>query len=316
MKRTLFGVDLVMLVGVVALAGAVAVAAVPGVVPSGLVEAVSGTVRGLVFVLAAAVGLLGLWTVYRGKSVRDEPPVELPATPAERERRREGEVRIVGRSIDDLLDRIASPEGQATKVDRLIDQGRIRDAVRETAVSVLVDTRGYSRPEARDHVESGNWTDRPRAAAFLGGGTADLPLEVRIRDWLSGEPFERQVRAAVEELADLAGVETGSGMAPEPVDLATSGTGPAPDQGAGGGVPRADARESGAAGEDPDPVETDDYSMPPGDAIGPEGRMIPPDAGPAGDGDGPPGRATGDTGDGVEADAPETEPSAAREGSR
>ncbi|PSQ20056.1 hypothetical protein BRD00_00070 [Halobacteriales archaeon QS_8_69_26] len=314
MNRTVFGVDTVMLAGVAALAGAVAVAAVPGVVPAGLAEGLSSTVRGLVFVLAGATGLLGLWAVYRGSDGTASGSVELPATPAERERRREGQVRIVGRSIDDLLERIATPDGQATTVDRLIDQGRVQDAVRETAVDVLVDTRGYSRREARDSVDAGAWTDRPRAAAFLGGDATNLPLEVRIRDWLSGEPFERQVRAAVDELADMAGVETGSGMAPEPVDLKTTETG----RPGGSGVPTADARETDLAAEEGSgpgdgTSDGDDDARSPEDVVAPGGRVVPPDAGTDGD---PTARESADGGDREGTDAPEVERSAAREGSR
>ncbi|MUV50741.1 hypothetical protein GJ630_14085, partial [Haloarcula sp. CBA1122] len=56
---------------------------------------------------------------------------------------------------------------------------------------------------ARD-VRTGSWTDDRRAAAFLGGPDApDPPIEMQLRDWASGEGFDRKVEAAATEIRRL-----------------------------------------------------------------------------------------------------------------
>jgi len=312
--REVFGVDLAMLVGVCSVVGAALVVAAPWLVPPAALEGVLVLLanEATVVLLAVVAGLLGLRTVYRGEPRSDEAEIELPPPPAERERRREGGVRTAGQSLDELLDRIADPERESRGIDRLIDKGQVRDQVRATAVDVLVDTGGYTPEVAGEHLDRGTWTDRPRAAAFL--GDRSLPLEVRIVDWFSGEAFERQVRAAVEELADLAGVETGSGMAPEPVAV---------EGGVLAGTPWDSTGETaGSAGR---PTEDARSAADPGAGTGPEptaGTAVAGDGGADADGVSPAGiDATGvdAAGSAEETDAPtvtEAERTAAKEGSR
>lgn len=313
MNRQVQGVDLVMVVGGLAMFGAVAIVAVPSLVPTSVVALFAPVANGAVVGLLALVAAgLGLRTVYRGRSRSHDPAVSLPATPAERERRREGEVRTAGRDVDDLLAVIEGDKNR-NRVDRLINQSQVRDAARKTAVAVLADAKGHDHREALDRINRGNWTDRPRAAAFLGDEAPDPPLEVRIRDWLSGETFERRVRVTVDELADVAGVETGSGVVPEPLQSSDEGGVRSPvgyrEPEEAGDLPTADAREAdreeGDGDVDPDPDAWLDDSA---DVAYGYGGGATTDAGRVLDVEEEP--------DGVDGTAAEAEPSTATEGSR
>lgn len=112
----------------------------------------------------------------------------------------------VGDGIDEA---IAAVDEKESGVQRYRDRRDVHGRITRVAVAVLTESEGVSREEAANMLEDGRWTDRPRAAVFLGGSDVPpLPLTIRIRDWLSGHAFERQVRATIVELAERAGVET------------------------------------------------------------------------------------------------------------
>ncbi|WP_058997162.1 hypothetical protein [Haloarcula sp. CBA1127] len=207
------------LLGLTALAGAVFIVTFPSVLP----DVGSGTARQLQLVAsvsAAAVGLFGLYTVVRTEDSTlppikgsqpcdpyrddgDDEPAELldellepGAIPAE-----SGE--LVGDDIDELL----------TKIDGRVDPyngleasyaSEIRDRLREAVRQMLVETADMSMEAAARAVRTGSWTDNRRAATFLGGPDApDPPIEMQLRDWASGEGFDRKVEAATAEIRRL-----------------------------------------------------------------------------------------------------------------
>lgn len=155
--------------------------------------------------VALAVGSLGLWSLWRDRSVdesgrdgadaSDDPdPETIDFTDADA-----GTPERVGAEIDEYLARI---DGGIGDVHR---RRRVRERLYDVAVDVLVERRGYSREAARRAVETGAWTDDPRAAVAVGGSDAAwLPVRTRVRDWVRGYPFERRVERAVAELSALA----------------------------------------------------------------------------------------------------------------
>lgn len=81
-----------------------------------------------------------------------------------------------------------------------------RGRIRETAIAVIAAAENCEPSEAAQRIDGGTWTDDSRAAAFLGGARY-APLRVRIRDWASGDGYERWATHAVAEIEALAAGE-------------------------------------------------------------------------------------------------------------
>lgn len=96
---------------------------------------------------------------------------------------------------------------------------QLQSQLRRVAIDVLRESHGIAKREARTALDDGTWTDSRRAAAFLGGNDAPRPtVATRIRDWASGNRFERQVRATVDEIARLSDVTPVSDLLAQPLD--------------------------------------------------------------------------------------------------
>jgi len=121
------------------------------------------------------------------------------------ERAHYDEVRTAGREVDRALG-IDSDDHSASDVSAMRRDARNR--VRAIAVDVVADYENCGREAAARRIADGTWTDDRRAAAFLAGAD-HAPLGVRIRDWASGERFERWATRAVAEIEARAGGATG-----------------------------------------------------------------------------------------------------------
>ncbi|WP_336357745.1 DUF7269 family protein [Haloarcula sp. CGMCC 1.6347] len=208
------------LLGLVALAGAVFVVTFPSVLP----DVGSGTAERLQLgasIGAAVIGLFGLYTVvrtqdsalppikgsqphspYRDRGTDDEP-AELLDELLESEATQAKSGDMVGEDIDELLAKI---DGRVDPYNGLEASyaSEVRNRLREAARQVLVETADMSTEAAARDVRTGSWTDNRRAAAFLGGPEApDPPIEMQLRDWASGEGFDRKVEAAAAEIRRL-----------------------------------------------------------------------------------------------------------------
>lgn len=208
------------LLGLAALAGAVFVVTFPSVLP----DVGSGTAKQLQLVAsvsAAVVGLFGLYSVVRtqdsalppvkGRQPRDpyhddetgDKSTELLDELLEPEATQTESDDIVGDDIDELLRKI---DGRVDPYNGLEASyaSEIRNRLREAARQVLVETADLSVEAAAWEVRTGSWTDNRRAATFLGGPDApDPPIEMQLRDWASGEGFDRKVEAATDEIRRL-----------------------------------------------------------------------------------------------------------------
>lgn len=192
-------------VGCLALAVALGALVAPARYLAALDAGTTGALRVSILLLAAFAGLLGLGVTYaRAESsapVASEP-VEL-ASAAPETRFWDRDDRAAGTAIDDAIRRMG------WRVDaRSAWQSRAaretREHLRNLAVRVLVSETEWSESTAVDRIVDGTWTDDPRAAAFLGGESApERPVSIRVRDWLHGESFRRQVEATVDELSRL-----------------------------------------------------------------------------------------------------------------
>jgi hypothetical protein len=205
--------------GLAALAGAVFVVTFPSVLP----DVSSGTARGVRVVAsisAAAIGLFGLYTVVRtqdsdlppvkGSQPRDpyhddadDEPEELLDELLEPETAQADDEDLVGHEIDDLLSEI---DGRVDPYSGLEASyaSEVRNRLRADAREVLAETTDMSLEAAAQAVRTGSWTEDRRATAFLGGPEApDPPIEMQLRDWASGEGFDRTVEAATAEIQRL-----------------------------------------------------------------------------------------------------------------
>lgn len=166
-------------------------------------------------VLAGGIGLRAAYRAMTGRTDGtggengSSVPVPVPTLP--RGPDSEGDVDdTVGGTLDGLVATVAG-DAEAENGDTLVltrKRRTVRSTVRRAAVDVLVDTEGLTFETASELVETGEWTTDPRAAAFLGSEAPPPPVAMRLRDWAAGERFRRQVEAAVDEIAALAGVET------------------------------------------------------------------------------------------------------------
>lgn len=211
-------------VGVGALTLSIVVALAPGLLPVGALTAILAPLvanPALVALVAVGLAVLPLYRVVAG-SPRNPPSVTLPDPPSARDHE---DVETAGEWVDDRLAKVRGDQAVNTQVGLAITRKRVIDRVEELAIDVITDTESCSRTVAREKLREGAWTDRPRARVLLGGEAVDdLPLAVRIRDWASGEAFERRVRAAVGELAEMAGVETEGSLAPDPATVESDDT--------------------------------------------------------------------------------------------
>ena len=90
----------------------------------------------------------------------------------------------------------------ASSVHEISGRETVTERLEAVGVTVLQRRRGYTESEARERLESGEWTDDPVAAAFFDGtGWAAFPLSFRLRVRLGEESkFGLKARRATEEL--------------------------------------------------------------------------------------------------------------------
>ncbi|WP_170094894.1 hypothetical protein ACAH01_06325 [Halomicrobium sp. HM KBTZ05] len=198
--------------GTLALVCALVVGVLPARYVPQVAVGVGETVRVAVLLGGGVVGLLGLYALSADDGatprettweVDDENPVEQPA-----QDRPTGQTGTQpGRELDAELERIDGVVDEMNPRDAYRAY-KIRQNLRELAVRVLTAERGWSASTARSRIESGRWTDDPRAAAFLSEGSVVPSVTLRLLDWARGDAFQRQVEATVVELAREMEVET------------------------------------------------------------------------------------------------------------
>ncbi|WP_424003716.1 DUF7269 family protein [Haloarcula salina] len=196
--------------GLASLAGAVLVVTVPSLAPaSGAVA--PAALRTLASAAAVAVGLVGLYTICfepvpDGQAQRetdDAAHEDLLRDIESTERPGNGSADLVGGDIDYKLERIGGRVDPDSGLEASY-AADVRGDLRAAARRALVRRTDRTRDEAVAAVEAGTWTDDRRAAALLGGDDApDPPIAVQVRDWASGESFDRRVDAATAEIYAL-----------------------------------------------------------------------------------------------------------------
>lgn len=175
--------------GVLALVDAVLLVSPLGIPGDALVDVVPRAVVPLLALVAAGYGVKVLATATGDVPVRERPVTE---------RDESADVVRVGSDIDDAFDALGAEDRTSwTKMNAT----RMLSSELRRSTTTALEARGHPREEAERLVDSGAWTDDPRAAAFL--GDEHLPLWMRVRDWASGAGKRRQAEATVDELLRL-----------------------------------------------------------------------------------------------------------------
>lgn len=164
--------DLAVVGAVLAAAGA-AVSLSPAL-GGGLSAAVTPTLLAALGVVVAVAGVAGASLGEQSVDAereRDDTDGAAPGDP-------------LGAEFDATLARIERMS--STELRRSDGPDEIRRGLREAAIATVVRRAGVDRETAATRVDSGEWTDDPVAAAFLGSPRA--PPGVRLRERLSETP--------------------------------------------------------------------------------------------------------------------------------
>lgn len=103
---------------------------------------------------------------------------------------------VTGSAFDRQVRRLAEPMGVDEREE--LESG-LREAVHQTAVTVLARTEGLTVAAARAAIERGEWTSDPQASTFF--TRLPLPWLVRLREWLRPQPgFEQRLERVLFEL--------------------------------------------------------------------------------------------------------------------
>ncbi|WP_135825238.1 DUF7269 family protein [Halorussus ruber] len=192
-------------IGGSSLALAVGVAVLPRLFPAAVFRPISGVVASplAIVLFSVAAGLLGAQALRQTasdaadfedeKRNRDASPDRWTPERAP-EKAYYDEYRTTGSQIDSVFE--LNP-GESS--DLRARERTARKRIREIAVSVVAADENVSEEAAAERIADGSWTDDPRAAALVGGHHL-APLRTRIRDWASGERFERWATRALAEI--------------------------------------------------------------------------------------------------------------------
>ena len=187
--------------GLLALVGTTAVLVAVGGVASVIPVRPAVQALGNDYLLVAAIAALGLVAalpaLFSGRASNvEQTAVPTPETPAT--------VPPAGQTFDETV---------GSWRFRLPLSGRerrraVRDRLRSAAVGAVMRERNCSRDAARRRVASGEWTDDPGVAAYLGEAeSGDAPPDASVGDrvgaLLAGETWhERQARRTADVLAE------------------------------------------------------------------------------------------------------------------
>ncbi|WP_231186763.1 hypothetical protein [Haladaptatus sp. DYF46] len=176
----------------------------PWAVPEATVKPLVGWIAAptTIFVLAGVGGLLAIWSL-GGDVTSEREAVWRPKRDPERAHYYEH--RTSGSEVDEGLGLSGNLELRPR--ERRSRRATTRRHIRRAAIETLR-SEGYTRNEARARIENGSWSDDPRATAFFGASSANIPLRTRIVDWARGETFDRRAERAVSELQSRNGGES------------------------------------------------------------------------------------------------------------
>ncbi|MFB6083734.1 MAG: hypothetical protein ABEJ94_05765 [Halorientalis sp.] len=178
-------------------------------VPRSRLAAVMAALTGTVGLAGLAV-LAGLIAVVQGlwSSTAPSRPPPLPVDGDPEARDVPGPV--VGEAFDERLAAVQRVDGRSPDSEAVV-----REDLRRLATDTYQRTHRCDWETAARAVESGDWTDDPAAAAFVGGADApDVPLRLWFEDMLSEHgAFHRQTIRTLREIYALEAATDGESAA-------------------------------------------------------------------------------------------------------
>jgi len=185
--------------GAVALLAATVLTVAPGLFPipraqlQPFLDLVTDSVglAGLAALAATIAVVQGLWS---STTPTAPPPIDAAT-------REDGpSARVVGTDFDERLAATGRVGTRTTEAE-----ATIREDLRRLAIDAYRDATGADWERAARAVETGDWTDDPAAAAFIGGPDAPaVPLRVWFRDVLSEDgAFQRQTTRTIRAIYAL-----------------------------------------------------------------------------------------------------------------
>lgn len=148
------------------------------------------------------VGLLGASLLLAAKPAHERPgarTTDRRADPGSADR-------VVGTEIAATIESLGYDGDSSRSGSRQLPRPKLRAELRVLAIEALVE-QGHDRAAARRSLATGEWTDDPRAAAYLGSEAPPVPLRLRVHDWATGAGERRRAERAIEVVGDLAGLE-------------------------------------------------------------------------------------------------------------
>jgi hypothetical protein len=162
-------------------------------------DALTGTVglTGLAVVAGLIAVVQGLWS---STTASRPPPLPVDGDPEPTDRA--GASPVVGETFDERLAAVQRVGGRSEEGEAVV-----REELRRLATDTYQRTHRCDWEPAARAVESGDWTDDPAAAAFVGGADApDVPLRLWFNDMLSEHgAFHRQTVRTLRAIYALEG---------------------------------------------------------------------------------------------------------------
>lgn len=188
--------------------GALGIGTVGVVAPTVLYDAVP-ELHSIIAAVEPSLALLGLvvvlviFTLVRGASGRKQatPPSSLATTNQQESLFDDDDYEVIGEALDSRFE-TAMAYDDADRPERERARGDVEDNLRVLATANYVQQNGCEGSVAAKRVESGEWTDDPRAAAFLAGDDGPTtPLTLWLLDLLTGrDTFEHGVEHTIDAI--------------------------------------------------------------------------------------------------------------------
>ncbi len=133
------------------------------------------------------IGFIALIQGFRSVQTRRHTQIEQAKIPPIEKRET---TPIPGEDFDERIQHLRGVYSRGTASE----EERIKQRLQSTAVDVLTRTQDISNETARRQLETGEWTNDPIAAAFLGGSDApNSPMGFRLQSRVSSGSYKRRV---------------------------------------------------------------------------------------------------------------------------
>ena len=156
----------------------------------------------IILAIGAGIFLLGIVMATRVTSIPDDSaPLATPQSESPTY-----DERFIGKRIENALERPSLADSRSDRSRRAYARTKAHQRVRHAVLETLQSVEGVSHDDAERALETGTWTDNPRAQAYLSASVSP-PFRIQLVDWLSGRTEQRQLEATLAALDELAATD-------------------------------------------------------------------------------------------------------------